>query len=52
MTFVMRIRGGVVIACRSELGPVPMDICEIGEAVTAVFNLMTGRQFDIEFVNA
>jgi hypothetical protein len=49
MTFTMRVRDGIVIACRSELGPVPMELCEISEAVSAVFNLMTGREFDIEF---
>lgn len=52
MTFTMRIRNGVVIACHSELGPVPLDMCEVSEAVTAVFNLMSGKPFDIAFVNA
>ena len=49
MTFTMRIRDGVVIACHNEYGQVPMDMCEIGQAITDVFNLMRGNQFNIEF---
>lgn len=52
MTFTMRIRDGVVIHCHSELGRVPMSMCDISEAVSKVFDLMDGKQFDIEFVNA
>lgn len=51
MNFTLRIRGGVVLSCNSEIGAVPMALCEIGQAVSTIFDMMNGRQFDIEFVN-
>lgn len=49
--FVVRVKDGVVISCRSELGMVPIEMCDINYAVALIYDMVGGRAFNIEFVN-